>query len=72
MVTVMAAAALQSLPMDSGARFVDDSFDDVDAGVICKQLGYTGGEATPKAMFPPGKGRVSSQQPGLLLAMSRM
>ena len=36
----------------------DDDFDDVDADVICKQLGYTGGEARGSAYFGEGEGRI--------------
>ena len=36
----------------------DDRFVDDDAGVVCRQLGYTGGEARTRAAFGEGTGRI--------------
>ena len=36
----------------------DDDFDDVDADVICKQLGFSGGAARRSAYFGPGNGKI--------------
>ena len=44
----------------------DDYWDDADAGVVCRQLGFYGGTALKKA--PYGPGRSSLLTSGLQLA----
>ena len=44
----------------------DDGWDDIDAAVVCRELGYSHGNATRQAQFGSGTGPVWLRQVGCL------
>ena len=44
----------------------DDGWDDTDAGVVCRQMGYSHGNATRQAQFGSGTGPVWLRRVGCL------
>ena len=44
----------------------DDGWDDTDANVVCRELGYSHGNATRRAQFGSGTGPVWLRQVGCL------
>ena len=50
----------------------DDGWDDIDATVVCRQLGYSHGTATREAQFGSGTGPVWLRQVGCLGSESKL
>jgi len=50
----------------------DSGWDDIDAAVVCRELGYVNGTATRQAQFGPGSGPVWLNQVGCVGRESKL
>jgi len=50
----------------------DSGWDDIDATVVCRELGYVNGTATRQAQFGPGSGPVWLNQVGCVGSESKL